>query len=645
MWVPNGPDEDGSSEVRRPDVSVVPPQGGYIARRCAMRAQNDVLRPATPVPIAPEVQRRFDQGNTFEQSAVTTLDGLGIVARVVDGGSEELPADPPEGVTVLLGARLPTDVAGRRVGRPDMLVVAPGGGYRAVDIKHHMVLDAIPADGAAPAAIVSSLERPALEDATSEERFSARRRENDLLQLAHYQRMLEAAGLAAADGRWGGILGTERRIVWFNLDAPMWRGDSPGGQAMQSSMERYDSEFALRLDIIATAMAHQDDPTVELLAAPVRIGECAECPWWDYCRSRLQSGAGDISLLPRLGWREWKVHREHGVRDRLQLAQLDPLTARLVSSGIDIPELQRLVDGLDDDTPIAELGVVVRAKTQLARLQAEGVETFGDLMSLDPLTASYAGSAMTWLPGQIDLARAALGPHPIYRRRGLAGLVVDRADVEVDVDMENIEEGVYLWGALHSVREHGGTTSTYHAFVTWDPLTPEAEVTNFNAFWQWLTDVRHAAHRMGRSFRAYCYNASAENTYLRKLGLGLGAMDEVMAFIQSEEWVDLLRTVDDQLVTGTGSGLKAIAPLAGFHWGVDDPGGGISMVQYDIAAASENSPERERARQWLLTYNRGDVEATLAIRDWLEAVGSELPSITSVDPSTLAGMAYAAGRS
>jgi predicted RecB family nuclease len=204
---------------------------------------------------------------------------------------------------------------------------------------------------------------------------------------------------------------------------------------------------------------------------------------------------------------------------------------------------------------------------------------------------------------------------------------------------------VYLWGALHSVRENPGTTSTYHAFATWDPLTPEAEVTNFSSFWQWLTDVREAAHRTGRSFRAYCYNASAENAYLRKLGLGLGAMDQVMAFIQSEEWVDLLRTVDDQLVTGTGSGLKAIAPLAGYHWGVDDPGGGISMVQYDIAAALEDSPERERARQWLLTYNRGDVEATLAIRDWLEGVGSEVPSITTVDPLTLAGIAYAAGRS
>lgn len=623
------------------DVSAVPPQSGYVARRCPMRAQNDVLRPAAPRPVAPEVQRRFDQGNAFEEFTVTQLEQFGAAATVVDDvAGEDLASLALDEVTVLLGATLPVDVEGRRVGRPDMLVAARSGGYRAVDIKHHMVLDAVNPDAAGTPVLTSLMSHPAFEDAVPDEMFSARRRLDDLMQLAHYQRMLEAAALAAERGRWAGILGTEGRIVWYDLDAPMWRpARADNREAMQSSIERYDDEFTLRLKIIAAAHAHEVDPRVELLAVPVRIAECDECPWWDYCRSRLQSGAGDVSLLPRLGWRERQIHNAHGVRDRAELARLDHRAARLVSAGIDIPEFQRLVEGLEDDTPVRELGAVVRAKGQLARLESEGVATFGDVMTLDRLTASYHGTGMGWLPEQIDLARAALGASPVYRRRGVERFVVPRADVEVDVDMENIEEGVYLWGALHSTRDGGVTTSTYHGFVTWELLTLDEQLRNFAEFWEWLSDVRATAHRGGRSFRAYCYNASAENTHLRRLALGLGIFDEVLTFIQSDEWVDLLRTVDGQLITGTSSGLKTIAPLTGFTWGVDDPGGGISMVQYDIASGTDDTPDRSTARDWLLAYNRGDVEATLAIRDWLEGPAAELPSITSLGPADFGPLA------
>ena len=623
------------------DLSSVPPQGGYVARRCPMRAQNDVLRPVAPRPIAPEVQRRFDQGIAFEERAVAQLESLGIAARVVDDAAgEELATVAIEDVSVLLGPPLPVDIEGRRVGRPDMLVVARGGGYRAVDIKHHLVLDPVAPSTSGTPVLASSLDRPAFEDAESDERFSARRRLDDLLQLAHYQRILEAAGLAAEGRRWGGILGTEGRIVWLDLDERLWRTAGAGRQpVVQSTIERYDVEFGLRLKIIAAAQAHQDDPGVDLLATPVRIAECDACPWWEYCRSRLEAGSGDVSLLPRVGWREWSIHHQHGVLDRAGLARLDHRTARLVSAGVDIPEFQRLVEGLEDDTPVKDLGVVVRAKTHLARLEEEGITTFGDLMALDQRTASYHGCGMSWLPEQIDLARAALGPSPVYRRRGVDRIVVPRADVEVDVDMENVEEGVYLWGALHTIRNGQPALPKYHAFVTWDPLTLGNELRTFEEFWSWLLDVRSEARRRGLTFRAYCYNASAENKHLKKLGLGLGRLDEVIAFTQSEEWVDLLRTVDGQLITGRGSGLKTIAPLTGFNWDVDDPGGGISMVQYDVASHLEDTAERSAARDWLLTYNRGDVEATLAIRDWLESSASELPTIECVDPTQIEGLA------
>jgi predicted RecB family nuclease len=59
-------------------------------------------------------------------------------------------------------------------------------------------------------------------------------------------------------------------------------------------------------------------------------------------------------------------------------------------------------------------------------------------------------------------------------------------------------------------------------------------------------------------------------------------------------------------------------------------GGEESMLRYDFAVAVEEEGDRERAREWLLTYDRGDVEATLAVREWLETA-SAIQSIEVTD--------------
>lgn len=71
--------------------------------------------------------------------------------------------------------------------------------------------------------------------------------------------------------------------------------------------------------------------------------------------------------------------------------------------------------------------------------------------------------------------------------------------------------------------------------------------------------------RRGTDVAAYRYNAGAENTYLRWLGIAEEPVaTEVDAFISSGEWVDMLREWDSQLITGASSSLKTTAPLAGF---------------------------------------------------------------------------------
>jgi predicted RecB family nuclease len=622
--------------MTRYDVSAVPLQGSYVAKRCPVRAQNEVVVPVEFVPMPPVIERRILQGREFEASVVEDfMDLHGDSSMATALSNEDLESVTAnaiaEQVLLILGGHLPPDVAGRRVGRPDVLVISRQGGYRAVDIKHHMALEPRTGEHAVPPARCSTFDHPCLEDAASEDQLSARKNQNDLLQLAHYQRILEAAGVAATDGRFGGIVGVEGRIVWHDLDFPMWRPAVSDNSRLISTMESYDIEFEFRLDVLATAYSHLDNPAIELLVHPVRIGECGECPWWGYCGPQIESGFGDISLLPRVGVRERQIHHDHGVFDRRQLAALDIRTARLVAAGVDVAGILPLIEGLPEETPIGALDAVVRSKAQIARMEAEGVASFGDLLGLCPLTASYSGAWLSSLPDRIDSARAALGSDAIYRRRGVAALKVPRADVEVDIDMENVEAGVYLWGALVTLRTGSDATSEYHSFVTWDRLTPDVESDNSLKFWRWFTALRDATHSSGRSFLAYCYNSSAENTYLRRLGMSAGITEEITTFIDSDQWVDMLRVVDQQLITGVGSGLKLIAPLADFSWGVEDAGGGESMVRYDMAAGSRDDGERDSARLWLLTYNQGDVEATLALREWMTGRGDEISSIESVN--------------
>ncbi len=244
-------------------------------------------------------------------------------------------------------------------------------------------------------------------------------------------------------------------------------------------------------------------------------------------------------------------------------------------------------------TSVLELTALWPATRQLQQLHDAGVTTVGDVLSLDAPTALYSNAGITSLVEQIDQARAALGAERAYRRRGIDTVRVRRADVEVDIDMESTELGAYLWGALVTSRRVGGYRIL--PFVTWEPMSADEEPAHALLFWQWLMGLRSATVAAGLTFSAYCWNAGAENQYLRRIGRAWDIVDEVEAFIGGDEWVDLYRVWDANFITGGASGLKVVAPIVGFAWEVDDPGGGSRwscMTVHLVSAPTQTRHER-----------------------------------------------------
>lgn len=610
----------------RYDFSAIGLLDSYAAKQCPVRVQLDVLQPGKPVPMAEDALLRIEQGNEFESSVVATLQSLAGPGWVfVD--EVELSADERRAATVralgaqvpvIVGANLAADFEEKRSGKPDMLVRHEVG-YVPIDIKHHMTLDGF---GPGPPSLVSELCTPFPDAAWEDPLWQRRRHKGDALQLAHYRRMLEAAGHSAAEAL-GGIIGKEGRLVWYRLDEPLWTTAAESGgkkQKKRTTLEVYDFEFDFRRDIAAIAQTHLTDPDVDLLVEPVLCPDCAACPWRDVCQDTLFAGSGDASLLPGVSYRQWRALRNVGVTDRSGVAGLDLPTAELLVAGVDATWWLDAASAIDPQTPVGQLRP--NARKQIATLDELGIATAADVVDyIDPQTAQLD----RWAPAAIVNARAAVGPAAVYRLPGgVAG--IPRADIEIDVDMENTNDGVYQWGVVVTDRAATGLVATgYRAFITWDPITPEVEQRVFAEFWNWLNDVRHRAAASGHGVRAYCWHENAENTQmLRITAADADRAAEVRSFIDSSDWVDMLQVFRAGWTTGGSTGLKKIAPLAGFEWDVDDPGGGVSML-YHAWATDPDHPRHAEARQWLLDYNRGDVEATLAIREWLD--GSDFPEV------------------
>ena len=345
-----------SSPVPAAVVSDVPLQGAYTAIRCPQAVQLDVLRPCEPLPTSPFYSMLRLEGRDFEVDVFELLKGAIPDAVVAD---RSLPPVAREAATLaamarcvplVIGGRLPVDRLGLRVGEPDLLLRADAftlgtqdRGYLPLDIKHHKTLDPRAKDDAT-GAITSELKSLFAGPADPDAELQARWRWPDLLQLAHYQRLLEACGHASSLGRWAAIVGREERVVWYDLDLPHWRPsdwiDDPPPEAL-STMEVYDLEFAHRLSVIDAALTNEADPTAPLLAEPIAVSDCDSCGWQEWCFAGMEA-TGEISVLPGMTISKRRKYHARGVTTLEQLAALDSATALLVAAGVDLEHLEEI---------------------------------------------------------------------------------------------------------------------------------------------------------------------------------------------------------------------------------------------------------------------------------------------------------------
>ncbi len=474
------------------------------------------------------------------------------------------------GLPLVWRPALPVDEEGGRRGAPHLLV---RHARRADGRWAYLPVDvrhhkALTGSESARPWRTADLASPWLDGAADSTLGTGRPREDDDLRLAHAHRVLAATGHGSDDGSaWAAIVDRDGRLVWRDL-AEVRGAGTGGSSAGRSRLDAYDEAFAERLRVAHAASRHvPGDPALVPLCRS--YGSCrTSSPWRVREREELEA-ADSVVLLSRMSQEKADTLEALGIGTRSRLAAL--------------------------------------TDAEVADLAAQGFDW----------VAPHVLSARAWTCGGV------------VARPGWRG--VDRADVEVDVDMENSADGtVYLWGLEVSSRTDPDLDGVLSAWAD----GPDDEAAAFVRFWSRLEAVREAARERGRSLRVYCYYAPAEAKALRDLvtrhagTAGVPTREAVEALLGGEQWCDLYTTATRLAWPCDGLSIKSVATVIGFSWHDEEPSGGGSLLwrrDYEAALAAGDGPAAQGHRSRLVQYNADDLRVMRALRDWLEANGPLVP--------------------
>lgn len=538
---------------------------GYAARTCVLKTHHQFhpgfIRPeeSPPNPLL-EATRAFQAG-CYAQ----ILAGSASVADLRPLTSAPSPEQEAAclqaiaaGTQVIIGARLPRDWDGHRAGGTSLLLRNPDGGYHPGLVKNHRVLEPRRDDLPFEFSELSDLTR---RQTTTGQRYRWRTRWPNALQLAHLWRLLETHGLAAAGPATGFIIGNDPTFsplgCWLDLTEPACPpGSGAPSTDLISALERYDQEFAIRVEIAEqAARAAVGDRSLLL---PVVHRECAHCEWWPQCQLLLDPG--DLSLQlskPSLDPSEIAALRDLGVNTVSDLASQD------------------LAELLEDYLPLVPHRPGAEARLELA-----------------------------WRRSGLLAAGIAL------ERVNTGQIKVPTAELELDLDIETSRDNrVYLWGFWVSGL---GREPYYQQFSSFTDLDETAETALATQAMSWLREMV-----AGRSALVFHYS-DYEVKWIRQLSERGGEPLAWASQFTQTHFVDLHRIVKRHFFGPHGLGLKVVAGAGpGFEWRDEDPGGLNSMTWFDEATHDPSLEKRKLARKRILDYNEDDVRATWALRGWL----------------------------
>ena len=551
----------------------------YAAKMCARRVHNDFDRTISQDRREPdpELQRILDEGVNFEADVLSTLTaelGEQFVSVGPYDSKERMIRETVhamhDGVAVISDGWLPDDTIGGRKGRPDLLLKVEsddGHCYVPGDIKAHKTLNAAKtrhALVATPPSLTDRFPLPGWSEIISE-------RLGDYLQLAHYSRMLDAAGFGPkGNSRSGFIIGRDTvpddieapfLLVWHDLNEPKFSTYSASqGKKKRSALERYDHEHAFRVKVAGVASqrtGHTSDP--EPMVDPIGQDECLECPYQQHCANLMHGMASHDITSGRLSIREWLTLQSLGVTTTSELAQVDTVDSGWISQYLEQIPHQRQAE--------------TRLKNAVTRARM--------------------------IEADIQLMRTTDKP-----------LIAPTADIEIDFDIEwDSDDQVYLWGARARTSQDE-STAEYKPFVSWRQLDDGGKALAAD-FVRWLREQIEVARATGKSLKVFHYT-TPETRFLVNL------LDDVdLQDLVDEYFVDLAVWVRSNVFGVQGLGLKKVANALGFQWASEDDGG-LQSQTWLVAARDERDPDHESMRERILEYNANDVRATAWVRDHIQ---------------------------
>jgi hypothetical protein len=305
---------DGTNE----DTGSVLIGGGELGR-CPTRIHHDRYNEAERTTDS-VIEHRIAEGRRWEDAVVSAmLEGMQPTVAVepgtgIDAGAAlVVPRDVHStdrsaitleamqaGASLILGGRLSSESL-QSVGAPDILVRLDDG-YAPIDVKHHKAIgpSGIPVQ-------VTSLDQ--LEDTNGSPATFRVNRINDLLQIAHYWKLLEEVGFANPR-HLGGIIGAETPVIVVWVDLATGR---------PSILERHREALEEAIVVTAFGRLRPNEPFIRA----VWRGECRSCPWADFCRAELEA-LDHVSLLPAITPNDTERLLGAGINTTSAMANLEP---------------------------------------------------------------------------------------------------------------------------------------------------------------------------------------------------------------------------------------------------------------------------------------------------------------------------------